>query len=454
MTPKTILIITFTTLLCALVTINEVGASQTLIFDITSDDDVKIKTAIREKHKEIDDSLGVPAGPIVINSDGRGLNRKYDNGFIYWSPETGAHAIIDGPIFEEWKALGSEDGDLGYPTTDLMLTSDELGWFCSFQGGIIFWKRNLGAKSITVLTSRPIIFVDKYFHGAWLDLRKSIGHLEDNNYETIWTGIKFNQKLKGIGFDDKVSSVFVPEGWSIIFYENEGYCGKHFTINGPAAISDLRRYTGGGFNDDISSVKVSNASKVRTGQFGELVINWAGVIDNKEGRDGLHGPYGNFHVLIYEASNPCHENMAKYPVPLKHVVLPGPNNTGQRCEWVDGDQMFYEKLSLFPWRSRGDSVKVFIYESDPSRTIPNFMGRKHDPVFCEVVTRNYNDPRVYMSKIPASSNAVVDAKNRAHFWIDRVNSIWRDGLVEGMPSMFLELDTVGDGVFTYNDRKP
>ena len=230
-------------------------------------------------------------------------------------------------------------------------------------------------------------------------------------------------------------------------------CGKNFKVVGPAAISNLKRYKGGEFNNEITSVKVVSELTDNSSKYGELVVNWAGVIDNKEGRDGIHGPYGNFHILIYDASSPCYGERSSYPVPLRHVVLPGPNNTGNMCEWADGDEKDYDRLGLFQWRNETDSVKVFIYESDPSRELPSLISRKHDPVFCRVIDRNEGGPEFFPSNIPAMRHTIVSGRYRSTHWIDKVRSIWDRGLEAEMPSMFVQLETVQDGARTYNDRE-
>lgn len=426
---------------------------RTLIFDITYEHHKEINNIIDKKYAEFEDYLGVPVGEMTVNGDRRGVYRKYDNGYIYWSPQTGAHVLFEGPILTKWQKQGSEAGDLGYPTTDEMTTLNGDGVVCSFQGGLIFWTAELGAVKTLALTSRPVLFIRKNFQGTWLDLTKSVGRLRENKYEKNWTGIALSESLKQVGFDDQVSSLFVPQGWIAIFYENEGYCGKNFKIVGPAAISDLKSYGGGEFNNEITSVKVIRKTAESSSKYGDLVLEWAGVIDNKEGKDGIHGPFGNFHILIYDASKPCYGGRSSYPVPLRHIVLPGPNNTGNRCEWDDGDQMNYDRLDLFQWRSQRDSVKVFIYESDPSGELPKLISRKHDPVFCRVIERNEGGPEFVSSNIPAMRHTIVSGKTRSKLWIEKVRSIWNKGLESDMPSMFVELETVNDGAHTYNDRE-
>ncbi len=72
------------------------------------------------KYSELGAATGVLGKPVTSEApcqDGKGHYRDYENGSIYWTPETGAHAVY-GLIWHKWKALGFEKGSNGYPTTD------------------------------------------------------------------------------------------------------------------------------------------------------------------------------------------------------------------------------------------------------------------------------------------------------------------------------------------------
>lgn len=76
--------------------------------------------------------------------DGVGRYNHFTNGVsIYWTPDTGAHAIW-GDIRKRWEALGWERSYLGYPTSDEQDFS-EGGRANSFQNGGIYWWPDLGA---------------------------------------------------------------------------------------------------------------------------------------------------------------------------------------------------------------------------------------------------------------------------------------------------------------------
>ena len=98
--------------------------------------------------------------------DGRGRFTHYDGGSIYWTSQTGAHAV-GGEIRRTWERLGWERSPLGYPTTSETGTPDGVGRFNHFQGsggvGSIYWTPGTGA------------------HGVWGDIRRTWAGL---GYET------------------------------------------------------------------------------------------------------------------------------------------------------------------------------------------------------------------------------------------------------------------------------
>ena len=74
--------------------------------------------------------------------DGRGRARDYENGSIYFTPQTGAHEV-HGDIREKWAQMGWERSELGYPTSD---EHDIPGGRASeFQRGRITWTPQGGA---------------------------------------------------------------------------------------------------------------------------------------------------------------------------------------------------------------------------------------------------------------------------------------------------------------------
>lgn len=95
--------------------------------------------------------LGPPIGQEVNCHDSIGSYQEFQNGVIYWSPTTGAHAV-HGPCLYKWSHLGSERG-LGYPITDTEATPDGTGHFNHFRNragweNSVYWTRDTGAHSV------------------------------------------------------------------------------------------------------------------------------------------------------------------------------------------------------------------------------------------------------------------------------------------------------------------
>lgn len=72
-----------------------------------------------------------------VTPDGKGRWAKFEHGYVYWHPVTGAHAVPM-RVFEVWADHGWEDGPLGYPVnahTDLAE-----GVVQAFERGVIYRK--------------------------------------------------------------------------------------------------------------------------------------------------------------------------------------------------------------------------------------------------------------------------------------------------------------------------
>ncbi|MEV6274642.1 alpha/beta hydrolase-fold protein [Nocardia sp. NPDC051832] len=61
--------------------------------------------------------LGFPASEEQPLKD-FGRYSRFEGGYIYWSPLSGAWAVRTGPVFEAWRSVGFENGRLGFPTGD------------------------------------------------------------------------------------------------------------------------------------------------------------------------------------------------------------------------------------------------------------------------------------------------------------------------------------------------
>jgi hypothetical protein len=106
--------------------------------------------AIEAKYKELggcDSVLGAPITEELPTADKVGRYTHFENGSIYWHPNTGAHEV-HGAIREVWKSMGWELKVLGYPTTDEIATSDGSGRKNVFQGGAIYSSAATGTHEV------------------------------------------------------------------------------------------------------------------------------------------------------------------------------------------------------------------------------------------------------------------------------------------------------------------
>ncbi|MGI9207032.1 MAG: alpha/beta hydrolase-fold protein [Rhodococcus sp. (in: high G+C Gram-positive bacteria)] len=92
-------------------------------------------------------ALGYPVTEERGTADGRGRYNHFRNGAIYWTPEHGARPVR-GAIFEEWKRQGWEGGPLGYPVLDEARTSDGRGVVQGFEIGAMYWSEQTGAHAV------------------------------------------------------------------------------------------------------------------------------------------------------------------------------------------------------------------------------------------------------------------------------------------------------------------
>ncbi len=121
---------------------------------------------IRDKYTKANyefGELGWPENSEVLLPDGVGYFQKFNHGFIYWGPKTGAYLVMNN-IFEPWKSQGWEKGKLGYPISDFIAENSaapvntnfphEFKGYQKFEGGVIFYTRMIGGiKGIQESTS-------------------------------------------------------------------------------------------------------------------------------------------------------------------------------------------------------------------------------------------------------------------------------------------------------------
>ncbi|HZB21188.1 MAG TPA: N-acetylmuramoyl-L-alanine amidase, partial [Blastococcus sp.] len=89
--------------------------------------------------------LGAPVGGQGGTADGQGLFRTYQQGVIYWSAATGAHAV-SGAVRTYWAGLGAESSWLRYPVGEMVCGLAGGGCRQEFQNGTVTWSPATGAQ--------------------------------------------------------------------------------------------------------------------------------------------------------------------------------------------------------------------------------------------------------------------------------------------------------------------
>jgi uncharacterized protein with LGFP repeats len=91
--------------------------------------------------------LGYPITDERLTSDGVGRYNNFQNGSIYWTPQTGAWEI-QGHIRQHWIALGGVSSVVGYPTSNESGLPDGIGRYNTFQRGNLYWSPATGAFEV------------------------------------------------------------------------------------------------------------------------------------------------------------------------------------------------------------------------------------------------------------------------------------------------------------------
>jgi LGFP repeat len=105
--------------------------------------------AIGQKWVDLNGNKGPLGAPLTDESDAAGGGRfnDFQYGHIYWRPDVGAHAVY-GAIAEKWVQFGRENG-LGYPITDELNTQTPGGRYNHFEkNASIFWSPQTGAHAV------------------------------------------------------------------------------------------------------------------------------------------------------------------------------------------------------------------------------------------------------------------------------------------------------------------
>jgi uncharacterized protein with LGFP repeats len=140
------------------------------------------------------DAGGGPTGPLGIKDGGvygvgTGFGQNFAGGKIFFTPDTGAHAMR-GAILDEYQSLGGPaDGDLGFPTIDEgdgKAPGSRNTTFSAVDRPVIFWTPDAGARVV-----RGAI------NAAWDKLGGSAGVLGVPTDDEAYSGNEISQTFSG-----------------------------------------------------------------------------------------------------------------------------------------------------------------------------------------------------------------------------------------------------------------
>ncbi|WP_159844762.1 alpha/beta hydrolase-fold protein [Nocardia sp. CY41] len=91
--------------------------------------------------------LGLPTGEERTLEDGRGRFQAFQNGSLYWTPQTGVH-MVRGAILDEWGKQGFERGPAGYPIGPEVKTPSRDGAVQGFENGPFYYSQATGVHRV------------------------------------------------------------------------------------------------------------------------------------------------------------------------------------------------------------------------------------------------------------------------------------------------------------------
>ena len=94
-----------------------------------------------------ENGLGYPITDELPAANGGRFNDSENNASIYWHPNTGTYAVY-GNIRTKWVSMGREKSRLGYPTSYEQPSGSAGQRVSNFQGGAIYW--NSGSRKVIV----------------------------------------------------------------------------------------------------------------------------------------------------------------------------------------------------------------------------------------------------------------------------------------------------------------
>lgn len=126
--------------------------------------------------------LGYPIGPERCGLKDGGCYQTFQDGYIHWTPAHADAYYTTGAISDRWRALGSENGFLGYPWKDEVGGLKNGGVYQAFQGGTIHWSPTTGAHPTRGAIQRA--WESQGFENGWLGYPTS-GEYKDSAGNTV-----------------------------------------------------------------------------------------------------------------------------------------------------------------------------------------------------------------------------------------------------------------------------
>lgn len=125
---------------------------------------------------------------------------------------------------------------------------------------------------------------------------------------------------------------------------------------------------------------------------GVLQICVAYVIDNGEGDNWPHGPFGNLYIDFFNPDEPLEtsEDGADHRRIREPIVLRGPHETHHDTdEWLDDEVLRYTEFGMLQFDAEGPAatqVVLRVWESDSQSEDGNW-GRRNDVMGMELIDR-------------------------------------------------------------------
>lgn len=114
--------------------------------------------------------LGLPVDGEKSTPVAGGKFQTFERGTVYWTENTGAHAVT-GEILKAWGKAGFERGQLGFPTGDEIATPNKKGRVQAFQKGAYYFSAPTGAHAVQGKILEKYGKLD--FEDGWLGLPRS-----------------------------------------------------------------------------------------------------------------------------------------------------------------------------------------------------------------------------------------------------------------------------------------